>query len=222
MVNVGQLSTAWVAPGGTSYYRVSASRRADIYISLEVAGGDAELRFYGPDPTFNNVRSRSEGQELFAEEYFVESGTDLFFAVFNPSALEGREFRISVVEDAFLSPVGIAMRGEIFRSARELKPGRNHEESMNLNGLNYYMTRVSKGRNLRITASDIPDSVELVWLEAREGYYSGVYTFRDRAMSSIEITDVAPGTECYFYMVADPLNASLGSVFMLTIEEYMR
>ena len=222
IIVMGEPHVGWVAPGGTSYYRMTAERRADMYISVEVLDGDAELIFYGADPTFYNVRHSSSGGELFAEEYFVQPGIDLFFTVANPSEDEGRNFMISVAQDVFLSPLGVAMRGEIYYRARELKPDRTYEETLNIDGLNYYMTRVRKGRHLRITASDLPSSVELIWFEATEGFYSSVYTFRERGLSSIEITDVAPGTECYFYVVADMLKTPLGSAFSLEIEEYTR
>ena len=189
---------------------------------MEVLDGDAELRFYGADPTFYNVRNSSSGGELFAEEYFVEPGIDLFLTVVNPSESEGRKYMISVAQDVFLSPLGVAMRGEIYYRAKELKPGRTYEETMNIDGLSYYMAKVRRGRHLRITASNLPSSVELIWFEAIEGSYSGVYTFRERGLSSIEVTDVAPGTECYFYVVADMLNTPAARSFSLTIEEYTR
>jgi len=222
IIAIGEPHVGWVAPGGTSYYRLTAERRADIYISIEVFGGDAELNFYGADPTFYNVRNTSSGGELFAEEYFVQPGTDLFFTVVNSSVDEERNFTIGVAQDVFLSPLGVAMRGEIYYRARELKPGRTYEETLNIDGLSYYMTRVRKGRHLRITASDLHSGVVLLWFEAAEGSYSGVYTYREGDLSSIEISDVAPGTECYFYVVADILETPPASIFSLTIEEYTR
>ena len=214
--------TGWVAPGGTSYYQVTAQRRADVYISVEVLEGSAELHFYGADPTFYNQRSSSSGGELFAEEYFVEPGVDLFFTVANPSGDEGNRLMISLTQDVFLSPLGIALRGEIYYRAKELKPGRSYEETLNIHGLNYYVTKVSRGRRLEIIASNLPSSVELVWFDAAEGVYSGVYTIRENDVGSIEITGAAPGTLCYFYIVADMMKTPVESIFTLTLEEYAR
>jgi len=214
--------TGWVASGGTSYYQVTVNRRADVYISVEVLDGDAELHFYGADPTFYNKRSSSMGAELFAEEYFVETGVDLFFTVSNPSRHEGSRLMISIAQDVFLSPLGIAMRGEIYYRAKELKTGRSYEETLNIHGLNYYVTKVSRGRRLKITVSNLPPSVELVWFDAAEGYYAGVYTIREDDVGSIEITGAAPGTLCYFYIIADMMKTPVESTFTLALEEYTR
>jgi hypothetical protein len=219
---IGEPYTGWVAANGTSYYQVTAPRRADVYISVEVLDGDAELHFYGADPTFYNQRSSNSGEELFAEEYFVEPGVDLFFTVANPSGDEGSRLVISIAQDVFLSPLGVAMRGEIYYRAKELKPGKSYEETLNIHGLNYYVTKIERGRRLKITAINLPPSVELVWFDAAEGFYSGVYTIREDDVGSIEITGAAPGTLCYFYIVADMMKTPIESTFTLALEEYTR
>lgn len=221
-ITVGEPHFGWVGPGGTSYYRVTAEKRADIYITVEDLDGTAELYYYGGDLTFFDWRTSSSGSELSAEEYFVEPGIDLFFTVVNPGDGDGSSYRITVTEDVFLSPIGVGMRGEIYYRARELKPGRTYTEILNIDGLSYYMTRVMRGRHFRITASDLPPSVEVVWFEASGGSFSGVYAYRENSTNIIEITDVAPGTECYFYVVGDTEETPLGSSFSLSIEEYTR
>jgi hypothetical protein len=219
---MGEPHAGRVGPGGTSYYRVTAERRADIYIEVQDLWNPAGLYYYGGDPTFFHWRSSSSGSELSAEEYFVEQGTDLFFTVVNTDSVEGREYTITVREDVFLSPVGIGMRGEIYYRARELKTGNSYTETLDIDGLTYYMTKVKRGRHLRISTSGLPAGVEVVWFEASGGTFSGVYIQREKGTSTIEVTDVSPGTVCYFYVVGDTEQTPLGSSFSISIEEYMR
>ena len=71
----------WVCVSAPSYYSLTMKTRADIYIEISDLSHDAVLLYFGLDPTYSEWLTAREGQILFVEDYFVESGSTLYFAV---------------------------------------------------------------------------------------------------------------------------------------------
>ena len=210
-----------VGKGGTSYYRVRTNKRADLHIAVTGLRGQAELFSFGGDPAFHTWYASSSGSELSLDEYFVEPCMELYFTVVDleDGGGEGERYTVTVEEEVFLSPVGIGMRGEIYHQARELKPGKSYSEALDIDGLSYYMTRVRRGRRLRITARELLPAVDLIWYEATNTSSASAYSVREEGTRFIEVRDVSPGTVCYFYLVGDPVEIPFGSLFVIKIEE---
>jgi hypothetical protein len=157
------------------------------------------------------------------EELFVNPGTALHFSV------RGREgdkevvkYSIDVREEVLLIPAGVLLRGDIFRRAKELKPDKSHTEFLGYEGLNYYKTRVVRGRYLRITAYGLPPSAEMFWADGRGESDVTAYVYQENGVRHIEVSGVVPGTECYFYVVGDRSQIAPGAGFTLQIEQLAR
>jgi hypothetical protein len=210
--------------GQTSYYRFIAEQRADYYIDLNAISGVVEIFYYGEDPTYRSIRRSEHGPHPVIEAFFVDPGTALHFSV------RGREhgdegslkYSIDIRDEVLLSPTGVLLRGEIFRSAEERKPDRSHTEFFDFDGLNYYRTRVVRGRHLRITAINLPPAADMFWADARGSSDVSAYAYRENGVRHIEVNGVMPGTECYFYVVGDRSRIAPDTSFTLLLEQQSR
>ncbi len=212
-----------VAPESTSYYKVTTRRRADITISIYDFEGDAELFYYGADPTYYNWRSSSSGSTMDVQDYFVEQGTELYFTVVNyadRSAARGENYTIMITDDVILSSTGVMMKGQIYSEASELSTGRVYDETLGFDGLNYYRTTIKEGPNLRITATGLSENTDMLWFDTAGGSYFGAYSRREGGTRHVEVTGLLPGTVCYFYVVGERPKIDLENRFRLNIEEF--
>jgi hypothetical protein len=212
-----------VAPESTSYYKVTTRRRADINIAVYDIEGDAELFYYGADPTYYSWSSSSRGTTMDVQDYFVEQGTELYFTVVNyadESSTSGKNYTVMITDDVILSGTGIMMKGQIYTDASELSTGRVYDETLGFDGLNYYKTTIKKGPNLRITASGLSENTDLLWFDTAGSSYFGAYSRREGSSRRVEVTGLAPGTVCYFYVVGERPKIDLENMFRLNIEEF--
>jgi hypothetical protein len=226
-IKIGEPYTGTVGPLGTSYYQVTVERRADIYIEVTELTGEAGLFYYGRDLTFEEWRTISDELPIMVEDYFVEPGTTLYFTIvdFEDHFSEdeyslGENYVINITEDYILSKTGILMQGEYYYQAFELKPDRPYFQTLDNDGINYYRTTVLKGPNLRISAFNLPQKADLLWLDAQNGTYSRVYSTRENGIKQMNVYGLTEGTLCFFYIVGDTLELEEENVFKLTIEEF--
>jgi hypothetical protein len=226
-LNIGEPHNGTVGPSGTSYYQVTVGRRADIYIEVTDLTGDAALMYYGRDLTFEEWRTISDEPPIMVEDYFVETGTTLYFTVtdledvFSEDEYSlGENYVITITEDFILSKTGVLMQGEYYTQAFELKPERTYFETLGSEGINYYKAVVLKGPNLRVSAFNLPDEADLLWLDAQDGTYSRVYSTREDGVKQMNIYGLSEGTLCFFYVAGDILKIEEDNVFKLTIEEF--
>jgi hypothetical protein len=93
----------WVWVSAPSYYSLTVKKRADIYIEVSQLSHDAVLVYFGGDPTYSEWLTAREGRALFVEDYFVEPGSTLYFAVHALATetpwIEDQGKQISYIED---------------------------------------------------------------------------------------------------------------------------
>jgi hypothetical protein len=222
-IYIDRVHSGKTAPDSTSYYKITTRRRADINISIYDSRGDAELFYYGADPTYYSWRTSSSGTSMDVQDYFVEGGTALYFTVVNfadTSSASGENYTIMITDDVILSSTGVMMKGQIYTQASERSTGRIYDETLGFDGLNYYKTSIKTGPNLRLTASGISENTDLLWFDSEEGSYSGAYSRREGDSRRVEVTGLAPGTVCYFYVVGERPKIDLENRFRLTVEEF--
>jgi hypothetical protein len=211
-----------VGADGTSYYRVRVSRRADVSIEVSELSGGAELIYFGTDESYQDWRVSSQGFSPDVSDYYVDPGTEIHFTVVeaDEESEDGLTYTILVEEDVFLSDTGILMRGEIYSEAEELKPGEPHERTYGTAGLRYFKTRVQKGPNVRIEGTGLSDFAELVWFGTDGGSYGSGVSHGGRGNKKIEVFDVASGTVCLYYVVADMEMLLPEESFSISVEEF--
>jgi hypothetical protein len=79
LMNVPHQGT--VCADGTSHYSLTVVKRGDISIEVTGLSGDAALVYYGQDSTYTEWTTASNGPVPYVEDFFVEAGTTVFFAV---------------------------------------------------------------------------------------------------------------------------------------------
>ena len=205
----------------TSYYSFTMSKRADVYIEVSEFKGYAELFYYGTDARFEDWVLSSTGSTLELEDYFLDAGTTVYFAVkdnIDPYSL-GESYYIYVYDNPILSLIGVMIKCDIYREAFEIKAGKPYIRFMSRNKLNYYKTIIGKGNHLRIKAENLPDDVELIWFDTENGSYSEVYTSFEGTYTQIDVRGVNEGTVCYYYLAGDPDENNGKKRFTLTVTE---
>ncbi len=219
---IGEPHIGSVGPSETSYYQFAVDRRADIYIEATGLTGEAEMVYYDRDLTFEEWRTTSEGSTLNIEDYFVDSGTTLYFTIVDKENENsyGENYTITITEDFILSKTGIMMQGEIYFIALELKTGKVYFQTLNDDGLNYYRTTIKNGPNLRITVHNLSEHADLLWFDSQNGSYSGVYSTREGGTNRMDIRGVSEGTVCFFYIAGDTAKMNGKSTFKITIDEF--
>jgi hypothetical protein len=219
---IGEPHNGSVGPSGTSYYQFTVERRADIYIEATGLADEAELIYYDRDLTFEEWRTSSEGSTLNIEDYFVDSGTTLYFTIVEKEDENsyGENYTITITEDFILSKTGIRMQGEIHFKAFELKSGKIYFQTLNDDGLNYYKTIVKNGPNIRISVHNLSEHADLLWFDSQNGSYSGVYSTRHGETNRMDIRGVSEGTVCFFYIAGDTAKMNGKNTFKITIDEF--
>jgi len=112
------------------------------------------------------------------------------------------------------------MHGEFDLKAFDLKPERVYFQILDEGGVNYYKTTVSKGPNLKISVSNLPESADLLWIDVQNGAYSRVHSTRVDGVKEMTIYDISAGTVCFFYIAGDVFAAEEENLFKISIEEF--
>ncbi|HEB32983.1 MAG TPA: hypothetical protein ENI15_19235 [Spirochaetes bacterium] len=225
-LQIGMPHNGMVGPSGTSFYQVTAERRADIYIEVIGPAGEAGIFYYGKDLTFEEWRTISDEAPLLVEDYFVEPGTTLYFTIvdFEDDFSEdeyslGESYVISITEDFILSQTGIMMQGEFDLKAFKLNPDRTYFHTLDKDGINYYKATIAKGPNLRISVLNLPEQADLLWIDVQNGTYSRVHSTREDGVKEMTIHGLTAGAVCFFYIAGDVLNIE-ENLFKISIEEF--
>jgi hypothetical protein len=226
-LKIGMPHKGMVGPSGTSFYKVTVERRADIYIEVTGLAGDAGIFYYGRDLTFEEWRTISDEIPLLVADYFVEPGTTLYFTIadFEDNFSDedyslGENYVISVTEDFLLSKTGIMMQGEFDLKAFELKPNRAYFQILDKEGINYYKATVTRGPNLRISVLNLPEPADLLWIDVQNGTYSRVHSTREDGVKEMTIHGLSAGTVCFFYIAGDVFTIEEENLFKISIEEF--
>jgi len=219
MLSAGETHDGTVAPGGTSYYTVHILDRTDVVIRVTEHTAEAELVYYGTD-RFGDWVSSSQGEVMDVQDYFVDPGATLYFAVrdYGTAPPDGQTYKVDVLLTYNLDPIGVTMKGDIYKEAQVLEPGRPHRSTLGRDGLLYFKTIVTAGPRLRVSA-ELPDGAELYWADAAGGSYSSVGWTREGRLATVLVEDASAGTECYFYVTADMRGLAPGEEFTIQIEE---
>ena len=191
-----------VGPEGTSYYRLSVPFRADIYIEVTDHLGDAETFLFEEDATYSEWLSASQGNTMNVENYFVPSGTTLYFTVvdYKDEYSVGEQYTVYAYADYLLNSTGIFMNGEIYTLAQSIEPGELYTHTFSKAALEYFKITAKKSGTLIVKTGALPQEAELKWADA-DGQYSAVSIENDGDVWLMEISDISSGTVCFFYVV---------------------
>jgi hypothetical protein len=204
VLEAGEPHEGTVAAGDASYYVFTVPDRSDVVVTVEGHGGDCELFYYERDATFEDWVTASQGSSLNVEDYFVDGGVTLYFALrdYRDEGEDEAAYVIRATVSYLLDSLGVTMRGEIYDQARMLESGGSYETTLGSDGLRYFRTEVKAGPTLRIRA-ELPEGAALVWADSRSGNYSGAAGLREGSSAEVTMEDVDAGTECFFYLTAD-------------------
>jgi hypothetical protein len=215
---VGDYHEGSVAPGGVSYYRVSVTRRADVYVEVTGLAGDAELYDYGADATFTDWLSASGGATLDAQFYYAPAGSDLYFTIndIEEEIGPGERYLVVVSDDPVVDPIGVRRQLPFQEIAEPLQGGVSVFRSLGPDGISLFEVE-SSGTRLTVTVVGLADGIGLRWLNLLGGNYESVVTTREGGTAILELSGVTPGATAYFYLAGDPDIPARDRAFQLRI-----
>jgi hypothetical protein len=216
---VGDYHEGSVGSGEVSYYRLSVSRRADVYVEVSGFTGEAELYEYGGDATFTNWISASGGGTLGAQFYYARAGSELYFTVndIEDDVSEGERYVISVWDDPVVDPIGVRREVPFRETAEELRSGVNVFRSLGEDGVSVFKVVASGGTRIVVTAVGVAEEIGLRWLDLEGGDYGSAYSSREAGTAILEIGGVSRGATGYFYLAGDPETPPRDRTFQLRI-----
>lgn len=217
----GEFHSGTVGSGERSFYGVYVPKRSDIEIMVSEVQGRAELYYYGTDSLFENwITSASGGATLDVQDYFIEPGTWIYFAVEDifDENLPGQSYFIEIIPTYELDSIGILISGEIYELAQELATGQNSTVQISEDNLLYLKAKMRGNGTLKITAK-LPGDLSLKWFDTQGGSYSSGSEYRDADSSGLEVMGLSEDTVCYFYIVGEPGSGAGVRDISLQIEE---
>jgi len=215
-VESGDFTEGTAAPGETSYYSLTARRRADVYVEVEELSGDVELYDYAGDAAFADWVTGSSGGNPTLEEYFMEAGDTVYFTVSDVSG-SGARFTINLREDPILDPLGVQLKGDIRSQAVPLVPGVLYRGTPGEKALRYYQVKAPRSGTLRIETRSLPESMEVMWYGVDDDLYAGMTGWQENGVDIMEISGVHAGAVCRFYVVGPPGEPDPAARFVINI-----
>ena len=205
LINANEDYYGSVSDKGTSYYKFFNKIRSDLFIEISGLEGVAELIYFGKDSQYDNWTTSSEGSPLNVEDYMLSPGTTVYFTVHDiaDEYSIGEHYSIYVNQNPILDPIGIMIKGDIYKKAVELASGKSYILGVGIEGLDYYKTTIKKGSSLKITVLKEPESGRLIWFDTGNGNYSSMFTEEIENGRQITINGLKSGTICYYYFTSD-------------------